>query len=90
MSKISEYAEKLKVLGHPVRLELVYGLSKKECNVTKISEMMNIPQAVISRHIGLLKNAGIVDGEREKNIVCYKVVDDKIKKIIEILMEEQI
>ncbi|MGA1846151.1 ArsR/SmtB family transcription factor [Deferribacter abyssi] len=87
MSNYDIYAEKLKILGHPIRLQLVHGLSKKECNVTKISEMMSIPQAIISRHLSLLKNAGIVEGERDKNIICYKVIDGKIKKIVDILME---
>ncbi|BAI79564.1 transcriptional regulator, ArsR family [Deferribacter desulfuricans SSM1] len=82
------YSEKLKVLGHPVRLKLVHGLSRKECNVTKMAEMLEVPQAIISRHLSLLKNAGIVHGEREGSSICYKVVDDKIKRVLDILLEE--
>ncbi|MGA1862471.1 metalloregulator ArsR/SmtB family transcription factor [Deferribacter thermophilus] len=81
------YSEKLRVMGHPVRLKIVHGLCKKECNVTKMSEILNIPQAVISRHLGLLKNAGIVQGERDGSSICYKVSDKKIMKMVEVLME---
>lgn len=37
-----EYAVKFKALGHPVRLQIVTGLSKKECNVKKMCEALNL------------------------------------------------
>jgi len=82
---VKEYANKLKALGHPVRLQIVAGLSMKECNVTKICEGLNLPQATISRHLSLLRNLGIVEGVRKGQQICYSLVDDKVAKIIKII-----
>ena len=81
------YAEKLKALGHPVRLQLVVGLMENECNVTKICEGLNIPQATTSQHLAILKNKGIIKGKRNGTSICYRLVDDGIKDMIKCLLE---
>jgi len=86
---IEEYANKLKAIGHPVRLMIVMGLAKKECNVTKICEGLDLPQATISRHLALLRNLGIVEGVRDGHEICYKLADKIIAKVVEVLMEEE-
>ncbi|MCB4205526.1 metalloregulator ArsR/SmtB family transcription factor [Deferribacterales bacterium Es71-Z0220] len=82
-----EYSEKFKALGHPVRLQIVAGLSKKECNVTKMCEGLNLHQATVSRHLSILKAAGIVEGVRNGSEICYHLVDKKVEQIINILGE---
>ena len=42
-------AEILKVLGHPVRLKIVAGLMSQSCNVKKIWECLELPQATVSQ-----------------------------------------
>ncbi len=68
-------ANKLKALGHPVRLKIAKGLFKDGCNVNKIVEELKLPQSTISQHITILKNAGIIAGVRNGVKICYKVVD---------------
>ena len=58
-------AEILKVLGHPVRLKIVAGLMSQSCNVKKIWECLELPQATVSQHLALLKNKGIIEGKRD-------------------------
>lgn len=82
------YSEKLKALGHPVRLKLVVGLMNNECNVTKICKGLDIPQATTSQHLAILKNKGIIKGRREGTSICYSIEDDGIKNILKLLMEE--
>ncbi len=84
-----EYANKLKAIGHPVRLRIVMGLAKKECNVTKICDGLDLPQATISRHLALLRNLGIVEGLRNGHEICYSLVDEKIAQIVDLLMEDE-
>ena len=66
-------AEILKVLGHPVRLKIVAGLMSQSCNVKKIWECLELPQATVSQHLALLKNKGIIDGKRDGVEVFYQV-----------------
>lgn len=75
-------AEILKVLGHPVRLKIVAGLMSESCNVKKIWECLELPQATVSQHLALLKNKGIIEGRRDGVEVFYTVVNDDAKSIV--------
>ena len=86
-SKYAALAAKLKVLGHPIRLCIVNGISKKGCHVKQICETLGIPQLVISLHLAKLRAAGIVTGERQGSYVCYRVVDKATMKILELFPE---
>ena len=80
-------AEILKVLGHPVRLKIVAGLMSQSCNVKKIWECLELPQATVSQHLALLKNKGIIEGRREGVEVYYQVVCAEARKIVGALFE---
>jgi len=79
-------AEILKVLGHPVRLKIVAGLMSQSCNVKKIWECLELPQATVSQHLALLKNKGIIEGKRDGVEVFYQVTSTEARKIVESLM----
>jgi ArsR family transcriptional regulator len=82
MQSYDREAEILKVLGHPVRLKIVAGLMSQTCNVKKIWECLQLPQATVSQHLALLKNKGIIEGRRDGVEVFYHVVSDEAKRII--------
>ena len=75
----------LKAIAHPVRLCIVRGLINNQCNVTKMQECLNLPQSTVSQHLGKLKAAGIIEGERNGLEICYKVVNQQVKDIINIM-----
>ncbi len=77
----------LKVLGHPVRLEIVHNLMRDECNVNNIVQRLNIPQSTVSQHLRILQDRGIITPRKEGVITCYSVVDDRVREIIDILRE---
>lgn len=79
-------AELLKALSHPVRLCIVKGLLEADgSNVTNMYSCLNMPQSTISQHLAKLKSSGIITGERNGLEITYKVCNDDVKKIIEIL-----
>lgn len=83
---LNEVAEFLKVLAHPVRLCIVRGLlNKGECNVTFMQSCLNMPQSTISQHLQKLRSAKVIEGERNGLEINYKVIDDRVEKIIELL-----
>jgi len=79
-----ETSDILKALSHPARLKMVAGLLKNECNVAQIQKVLGLPQSTISQHLRILKNAGIIKGRREGNKTCYRVIDERVRKIVEI------
>ena len=80
-----EISETLKALAHPARLKIVVGLLKDECNVAQIQSVLGLPQSTISQHLRILKNAGIIKGRREGTKTCYRVIDVRVRKIMEII-----
>lgn len=79
-------AELLKSLAHPVRLCIVKGLLENgQSNVTNMYNCLNMPQSTISQHIGKLKSAGIIKGDRNGLEIIYSISNEQVKKIIEIL-----
>lgn len=81
-----EMADKFKSLGHPTRIQIVSGLLNNECSVNKISEGLNLPQAVVSRHLSILKHSGIIHGVRSGNLICYHVCDKKIAEMFNVIL----
>jgi DNA-binding transcriptional ArsR family regulator len=78
-------SETLKALAHPARLKMVAGLLKDECNVAQIQKVLGLPQSTISQHLRVLKNADIIKGRREGTKTCYRVIDARIRKIVQII-----
>lgn len=87
LKKYIQKSEMLKAIGHPVRLCIVRGLIDNQCNVSKIQECLNLPQSTISQHLAKLKSAGIIEGERNGLEVCYKVVNQEVKDIVEYMFK---
>ena len=88
--KCEEMSEFFKALSHPIRLKIVCGLiKKKECNVTKMVQHLNLPQPNVSQHLNILKNAGVIEGYRNGNEICYKVCNEIVEKLIESMEIEE-
>lgn len=78
----------LKVLGHPVRLEMVRNLMRDECNVSRIVERLGIPQSTVSQHLRVLQDRGILRPRKEGVRTCYAVVDARVRRIVQMLEED--
>jgi ArsR family transcriptional regulator len=65
----------LKALGHPKRMELVQRLMAcgRPCGVTELNECCTIDFSVVSRHLAILRDAGILRAERRGREVYYSV-----------------
>lgn len=80
---IEKTAEIFKALSGTTRLRIVVGLiEKNECNVNKMAEGLNIAQPNVSQHLSVLKNAGIIEGYRKGNQICYKVINEFVIDIV--------
>ena len=85
---IEEACGVLKALGHPSRLQIVAGLMKNECNVAQIQQKLGLPQCTISQHLRVLRERGIIRSRREGTRRCYRVVDERGRKILPVMMNE--
>lgn len=78
----SEITEKFKALAHPARLMIIANLMERECCVGEVQKCLSLSQPNVSQHLGVLKEAGIIVGRREKNKICYKISDNRIINIL--------
>jgi len=78
-------AETLKVIGHPLRLRILAILRKRECNVKQIWEMLEIRQPILSQHLAILREHGIVAGRRRGAAVVYSIVDPFVDRLMSLL-----
>ena len=78
-------SECLKAVAHPMRLQIIELLPIEGCSVNALQKKLGIPQSTISQHLQTLRNKGIIDGNKTGVEVCYKVIDKRIPKILQIL-----
>jgi ArsR family transcriptional regulator len=64
-----------RLLSDSTRLRLLRALAQERFNVTELTGILGVAQSSVSRHLGLLKDAGLVTEEREAGFVYYRVAD---------------
>ncbi len=83
-----EWAELLKALAHPTRLQIVSELLKGTKCVTDIQDILPASQSNISQHLTVLRNACLVDFAQDGSQRCYYVSRPKLASaVIELLAE---
>lgn len=63
----------LKVLSDETRLNVVRLLMDHPQHVGELNETLKIEQSLLSHHLGLLRRAGLVVGERDGKAVLYRL-----------------
>jgi ArsR family transcriptional regulator len=62
-----------RLLGDEARLRLLRVLSRERLNVTELTGVLGLAQSGVSRHLGLLKDAGLVAEERDGGFSFYRL-----------------
>ncbi|KOS30475.1 ArsR family transcriptional regulator [Bacillus anthracis] len=84
-----EDVEILKIMAHPMRLQLVMELKQREtCNVTQLTEILNIPQSTVSQHLSKIKQNKVVRAERRGLEMYYQIHNDKVSEVGKTLLSE--
>jgi len=71
-------AELCKTFADPNRLIIINELRSGEKPVGELVQTLEIPQAVVSRHLAILRNKGVVTARRQGTNVFYSLTDTKI------------
>lgn len=62
-----------RLLGDEARLRLLRVLRQERLNVTELTGVLGLAQSGVSRHLGLLKEAGLVVEERDAGYTYYRL-----------------
>jgi len=63
----------LKALAHPTRLFIVDELARGERSVRELTDMIGVEMPTVSRHLSLLRNAGILADDKRGLQVFYRL-----------------
>jgi ArsR family transcriptional regulator len=70
----SKQAKMLKAIAHESRLMIVDRLSRGECSVGDLRELVGGDLSTVSKHLALLRAHGIVEDRREGTTVYYRLL----------------
>lgn len=71
-----------KALGDPKRIQILFALSEKPCNVSDLAEALCTPQPTVSRHLAILRQQALVETERDGAFVIYSLSDPALIDIL--------
>ena len=81
----AELAEALKALAAPSRLRIVELLQAHQYCVRALTVRLDISQPAVSQHLAVLKQAGLVDAEKEGTMVHYRVNRGRFEQVLNAL-----
>lgn len=72
-AKFELRAQIVKAIAHPTRLFIIDELSRQERCVCELTEMIGADTSTVSKHLTILKNAGLVKDDKRGTSVYYQL-----------------
>lgn len=88
MHSLGKKSELLKIIAHPVRIQILEELKKGVKCVSDFEEFLEIRQPNISQHLSLLRTNGIIDYYMDGRLRCYFLRNPIIPDILDVLKKD--
>ncbi len=86
--QLVQTADIFKALSHPARLCVVNRLTTTSLmTVGQMQECLGMSQSNVSQHLAILKNRGIIKGQRSGSEVLYSLADERMKSLVKIFLD---
>ncbi|MFF5471365.1 ArsR/SmtB family transcription factor [Streptomyces achromogenes] len=79
----ADVAATLQALATPSRLRILARLQEGPCAATELAEAVGMEQSACSHQLRLLRNLGLVAGERRGRSVIYALYDNHVAELLE-------
>jgi ArsR family transcriptional regulator len=63
----------LKAMAHPTRMMIIEALSKREHCVCELTDLAGADISTVSKHLALMKSAGLVEDDKRGQMVFYRL-----------------
>ena len=83
-----ELLKVLKAVSDKNRLRILKMLEQKEMCVCELSTALGVTQPSVSKHMSLLKEAGLVCDERNGQWIEYKLCEEKINQFAPLILKQ--
>lgn len=74
-------------LADPKRIAILYALAEEPRSVTDLAEVLEMPQATVSRNLKILRERGMVVARRQGPNIYYSLGDKRIIRALDLLRE---
>lgn len=78
-------AQRFRVIGEPMRIRLLDALREEPLTVNELTAALCASQQNVSKHIGVLAQAGIVARVKDGNRVRCSIADESIFELCELV-----
>jgi len=86
MKEIAEAAGYVRAICHPIRMKILRLLDKQPGKpVTHIYTKLKMEQSIVSQHIKILRNAGLLELERNGKYIYYTVNYARVKRLNKVI-----
>ena len=79
--KVDTASAVLRAFAHPLRIKLLSYINNHGKIVNKIYGSLNLEQSITSQHLRILRDAGLVNHEREGKFIFYSLNYNKLDHI---------
>jgi DNA-binding transcriptional ArsR family regulator len=79
------HADLCSALADSTRLILLYTLATRPYNVTELTQELNLSQPMVSRHLKILRERGLVKAIRQGIVIQYELADQRIITALDLL-----
>jgi DNA-binding transcriptional ArsR family regulator len=76
-------AQRFRVIGEPMRIRLLDHLRNGPATVGELGKALGTTQQNVSKHLGMLHQAGIVHREKRGNHAAYSIADESVFDLCE-------
>lgn len=83
---LTDHAERFKLLGHPVRLQILDVLRRSPECVCHLEALLGKPQPYVSQQLRLLREGGLIDLERQGQNIYYHLADATVGRWLETVL----
>ncbi|MDQ7839897.1 MAG: metalloregulator ArsR/SmtB family transcription factor [bacterium] len=75
----------LRTLAHPVRLAILEHLRHRSACVCHLTRALGRPQAHVSQQLAILRDAGLIEGQRDGAFIYYKLCDCSVLAVVDLV-----
>ncbi|MCL4367673.1 MAG: metalloregulator ArsR/SmtB family transcription factor [Actinobacteria bacterium] len=81
------HARVCRTMAHPIRLALLNALRDRERGVGDLAEAIGVRQPLVSQHLAVLRNQGLLRYRRNGSEVFYRIAYPKMIQACDLLRE---
>lgn len=78
---MTEFITITKALSDPNRARILLALRGQELCVCRIIELLQLAPSTVSKHLSILKHAGLIEGHKEGRWMHYRLPEDPTETI---------